>query len=45
MILSIMLYLEHQHIAGIILIFLQHNTVVSENCEKCMQTSFATNSL
>ena len=26
-----------RHNAGIILIFLQHNGVVSENCEKCMQ--------
>ena len=26
-----------RHNAGIILIFLQHNAVVSENCEKCIQ--------
>ena len=25
------------HNAGIILIFLEHNTSVSENCERCMQ--------
>ena len=32
------------HNAGIILIFLQHNAVVSENCEKCMQILPATRS-
>ena len=42
MILSIMLYPEHQHIAGIILIFLQHNDVGSENCEKSVQILQAT---
>ena len=30
--------------AGIILILLQHNAVISENCEKCMQILPATRS-
>ena len=44
-ILSIILYLEHiRHNAGIILIFLQHNAVVSENCETLMQILLVTRS-
>ena len=34
-----------RHNAGIILIFLQHNAVVSENCENCMQILPATSAL
>ena len=33
-----------RHNAGIILIFLQHNAVVSENCDKCRQILPATRS-
>ena len=44
MILSKILYLEHRHNAGMLLIVLQHNAVVSENFEKCIQIFPATRS-
>ena len=44
-ILSIKYYIcSIRHNTGIILIFLQHNVVVSENCERCMQILPATRS-
>ena len=43
-ILSITLIWSIRHNADIILIFLEHNASVSENCERCMQTLLATRS-